>query len=692
MNFISEINSAYLILFCLLAFGLTWYFYFYKNKWNDLPKKVKICLYVLRFLTIYIVLILLLGIFLEIKTNKDEKPILISLIDNSTSILNYKDSSNVRKEIPNFITQIKSLNSKFEHRFYLIGDQNRNSEKVNFLDKKTNLSQPFEELFTDYYNRNIGAIILISDGNYNEGNHPIYAASKIPFTPILTVAIGDTTIKSDQVLKDVIHNEIGFLNNKIPIQVNIEAFKLKEKNSKVNLFQNGKLIASKSITYSNLKENFQQINFEVEAKSIGFQNFKIEIEGMKSEYTLKNNFKQFYIEILDARNKILLLSGAPHPDISALKSVFEQDKNIEVQFSNIENWDKNLKNTDLIIWHEPGINFNDEVNQVIQKSGISLLYFIGSATNASTIKKLNIGLEQNQTNQTDEVQVSFAKGFELFEIDEKIINEIEKYPPLIVKFGTPKISNQNKILLKQRISSIEKKEAVMYFGSNELSKYGVFLGEGIWRWKFSNYQKAKNHDIFNEFITKINNYLVQKKNTSNLRVTLPKKFNTIDEVLIKAEFYNEAMELITKPKIAFQLIDDKGNKSILEFGANNQSYLLQLGKLKPGHYTWSAKTNYSGKNYTKTGSFIVESDQIEKLDTKANHEILNQLSSNSKGKMYQLADISKLINDIEKRDDIVTVSYKQNEVVPIVDLIWILILLLLLLSLEWFLKRWYGYY
>ncbi|MES2589545.1 MAG: hypothetical protein V4622_11250 [Bacteroidota bacterium] len=693
MNFISEISLLYLIPILALAGLLTWFFYKKDAKLNEIPKNQKRLIYFARFFSLSIIGFLLLGILFEFVTIRNEKPILITLIDNSASLKNYKDSSEVNSQINSLQKSIdEKFGDSFEKVTYILGNSFRKDPKVNLKDSKSNISAAFEDIFSSYYSRNIGGIICVSDGNYNEGQNPIYSASKIALTPIFTLGVGDTVSKKDQVLKDVISNEIAFLKNKFPVEIDVEAFKMGKRSVTVSISTNGKTIASQQLTYTDGDFDSKQVLFELEAKTVGFQQYIAEVKAVEGEYTTKNNRRSFYVEVLDSRNKILLLSGAPHPDLSALKSVLEKDENIQVEIQTIDKWDKNLKNVDLLVWHEPGIGFNDNINQSILNSKVPVLYFVGTNTNSSTAQKLNIGLTFTNTTQTDEVQANFSEGFDLFEVSEELRSELPKFPPMIVRYGVPKIGTQNKSFLNQKLANINKKDALFYFGSLDKRKYGVFLGEGIWKWKLANYLKFKNHNLFNEFFQKINQYLVQKENSSNLRITLPKRFNISEEVLIKAEFYNEAMDLITKPKISFNLIDQNGKKSVLEFGVNGNMYLLPLGKLKAGAYKWQAFTSYSGKKYSKAGNFIVEDIAIEKLDTKANHTLLRQISENSKGKFFHLKDYNNLIKTIKSREDITSLAYQESSFDSLLDYIWILLALIILLGLEWFLKRWNGYY
>jgi hypothetical protein len=68
------------------------------------------------------------------------------------------------------------------------------------------------------------------------------------------------------------------------------------------------------------------------------------------------------------------------------------------------------------------------------------------------------------------------------------------------------------------------------------------------------------------------------------------------------------------------------------------------------------------------------------------------MSDKSKGKFEQLANYSKLIDAIGKRDDIASVSYKETTYEDLIDYKWFFFLLLFFLGLEWFGRRINGIY
>jgi len=358
MHLISDFSFWWLLPILFVAAGITLFHYQNKGWFAELKLGFQWLLRILRFSSLALIGILLLGIILQSLNYREEKPIFIALIDNSSSMLNYKDSLSVKKNTSDFLAKLKE---KFTERFELVvltvGSE-VNSESPKFKENSSALELGFEKINSDYYNRNIGGVAFISDGNYNVGANPSYAAEKISLTPVFTLAVGDTTPKKDQLIRNISVNDIAFLKNDFPVQVDLEAFKIGARSVTISIFQNGQKVGSQTVQYKNGKRDFQQANFVLNATKPGFQTYTVKLEGIENEYTLKNNTRTFYIEVIDARSKVLILGGAPHPDIAALKDVLDENENIESESVLIKDWNKSLDKVNLVIWHEPGSNFD----------------------------------------------------------------------------------------------------------------------------------------------------------------------------------------------------------------------------------------------------------------------------------------------------------------------------------------------
>jgi hypothetical protein len=203
--------------------------------------------------------------------------------------------------------------------------------------------------------------------------------------------------------------------------------------------------------------------------------------------------------------------------------------------------------------------------------------------------------------------------------------------------------------------------------------------------------RNQNHMVFDEIVNKTVQYLMVNANSSKLRITLPKQFIEGEDVIVGASFYNESMEPITSVPIELKL-KFKEEELRYNFNPSGTSYSLNLGSLAAGTYTWEAATTFEGKSHNKTGSFLVKKVELEAMDTKSNFMLLNQLSSNSNAAFFLLKDYNALLEAVAAREDIAPVSSPTTSYHKLIDYIWWFGLIILLLTTEWFIRRYSGGY
>jgi hypothetical protein len=689
MKIFSDISLWWLL--PIVAIAVTASVFYYKNQQQlaDASKGQRKVLIGFRAVIIAMLLLFLLGIIIENKEYKTEKPIFITLVDNSSSMLNYKDSSDVKKKL-NALT--KGIKEKYKERFdfkeYIVGSD-VTDKRIDFSEGESNLDAGFEFIYSQFYNRNIGGICFVSDGNYTTGKSPVYSARKINLTPVFSIGVGDTVVKRDQLVRVVSANQVAFFKNDFPIEIDIEARKMGKGKSTVRLFKGEKEIAQQSVDYIDGKLDFAHVNFLVNADEIGFVRYSVRIENKQNEITYENNVRTFYIEVIDSRTKVLILAKSPHPDLTSIHSVFEQDENTEAEIKLLSDWNGSLKDYALLVWHNPGAD-QAVINQ-INTHKIPVLYMLTSQSNGGDASALNIGMKLSSRNGIDEVQAELNTQFQLFELSDELKRSLQLWPPLKVPFGKIE-TNAGNTLLSQRIGQVKKTDPILYFGGDMNRKYGVIIGEGLWRWKLMEFAKTQKTTSYTELIQRTTQYLTVKNNTDPFRVILPKRFNKNNEVLLKAEYYNASMERITTPTVKFELKNEENKVIPYEFAKSTSDYTLSLGKLKQGKYTWSASAVSNGKTTKKSGVFVVEDISIEILSTHANHGLLKQIANETNGEFYTLSKSEQLLQDLDIRKDIVNIQYEESNFNDLIDWKWLFVLVVILLGGEWFLRRYWGTY
>ena len=107
LNLIYSYHPAWIFVALLIAGLYSFVLYRTDNLLIDVSKKVKFFLSAIRFISVLIISILLIGIIIEHFVSKTEKPIVFIAHDISESIVQNKDSSFIRNEYPIQLTKLK---------------------------------------------------------------------------------------------------------------------------------------------------------------------------------------------------------------------------------------------------------------------------------------------------------------------------------------------------------------------------------------------------------------------------------------------------------------------------------------------------------------------------------------------------------------------------------------------------------
>ena len=691
MNIITE-SPFWLIIFCILT-GIAYSggVYYRNIQLNEMPLRLIRVLATFRFILITILSFFLLSPLLRTMNQELERPLIIIAQDNSESIISGKDSVFYRdaycKNIQNIMND---LSDRYDVVLYSFGDKikkTNSTDSIHFDDKQTDISAFFDEIETRYSNRNVGAIILASDGLYNKGANPVYTSEKIK-TPIYTVAMGDTTIKKDIILLKVEHNRLAYLGNKFPVQVVISAKQLKEKKSTLTISKGDATVFTETVKF-NSNSFILTIPVLLEANEVGLQRYKVKLSSLKEEVTAFNNSQDIFIDVLDARQKVLILGNAPHPDIAAIKQSIEANQNYEVESYDLEDFNKSIKKYNLVILHQipnsitPAIKVMNE----IKSENIPIWLISG----ANSIFKNDLSLVYN-AQKTNECEPVLEQNFPLFTLSDELRKGVREFPAIIAPFGTYQAENSDNVLFYQRIGMVETKSPIMLFTTNGDNKAAVFYGEGIWKWRMQDFAMHNNHNLFDEFVSKTVQYLSVKLDKSFFKIISPSAFQENESIIMEAEVYNESYELINNPEVSITITNADNKKYSFTFSKTGNAYRLDAGMMPVGDYKVDAQVNVGSKIYRQHAEFTIIPLQVERINTVADHQLLYNISQKHDGELVTPNELNKLVEKLNSRDDIKTVSYTQNKLSELINLKWIFILLLALLSFEWFIRKRNGAY
>ncbi|MEL6925203.1 MAG: hypothetical protein AAFO94_14240, partial [Bacteroidota bacterium] len=565
-------------------------------------------------------------------------------------------------------------------------------------DKVSNISELLKYLYDLYSNQNLGAIILATDGIYNEGSNPVYAGTKLA-APIYTVAMGDTTARRDLIIKRVFHNKIAYLGDKFSIQIDVAAQNAAGSNTVLSVTKvdgaNTQRLQQMPISI-NKKDFFTTKEVVLDANTAGVQRYRIALSTIDNEVSKANNVKDIFVDVLDARQKILIVANAPHPDVSALKQTIANNKNYEVEATYIDKPINNVAGYDFVILHQlPGKGNNAaSLLRTLNENKTPRMFIIGTQTDLSAFNKVQPVLSiTGDGRNTNDVQGTVAGNFSLFTLDERIPQELNKFAPLLAPFGEFKEGGNTQILLYQRIGKIDTKFPLLLFGEQGGIKTAVLAAEGIWKWRLFDFLQRENHELFNELMGKTIQYATLKEDKRKFRVSVNKNiFNENESIFFDAELYNQSYELINEPDVSLVITNAEGKDFPFTFNRSGRSYRLDAGSFPVGNYKFRANTFTDGQQLSYNGQFSVQPVQLEIFETTANHGLLRLLSDKYGGKLVYPAEVGALDEVIRNTGTVKSVMYQTSKTRSVINLKWIFFILMGLLSLEWFMRRYFGGY
>jgi hypothetical protein len=689
INIVTEYPLWLGVLCILLGAAYAFVLYRREDKLKEVSLRVVRLMGMLRFILVSLLAFLLLSPLVKTLFNKVEKPVIVIAQDNTTSILLNKDSTFYQNQYLKNLERLKvQLGENYEVKSYTFGSELVEGNKIDYSKKITDLSRVLEELSNKFYSRNVGALILATDGLFNQGANPVFSKG-IEF-PIYTIALGDTSAQRDIVLKEVIHNKLTFLGNKFPLEIEINAKECKGKSTTLSIVHNNKKIVEKS--YDIIEEDFSvSENLLLEANKIGVQHYRVTLSTVKNEISVINNVEDIYIEVLDGRQNVLVIANAPHPDVKAIKLSIESNENYKVTTLLSDEFDGNIKPYSLIVLHQ--IDEMDASLQKVLSSNVSVLYILGGQSNIKRFNQLNSGLNiANTRNKFNEILPSVADNFPLFTISENAANMINDMPPVIGSFGSYQLTSEGYVLLNQKIGSVVTENPLLVFFQENDKKVGVLAAEGIWRWRMQDYLRNGNHDNFNELINKAVQFLSVKEDKSKFRIITDNNYYENEEILLNGELYNESYELVNNPEIKISFTEENGANYNFVFNRTSTAYILNAGILPAGFYTYKARVSFGAKDYTALGKFQVKPLLLESNNTVADHQLLQNIAEKFGGKLYNSNELGRIPKEINSNDNIASVIYEENDIMEIINLKWIFFVLLSLLSLEWFLRKRNGAY
>ena len=665
-----------LLLSLLIAGGLSFFQYIYKAKNKS---KVGWFLAFLRFLSIFGILMLLINPILTKNTFETVKTPLPIVVDNSSSI-SFLNANEKALELYKRIQLNSDLKDKFDVQTYQFSDDFEPTEIFDFKGTQTNIDVVAKNLKSIYKNT-VYPTVLITDGNQTSGNDYVYSFD--PLNKVYPVILGDTTKLFDLKINQLNVNKYSFHKNKFPVEVFLQYSGTKNVTADFVISQGNSVFSTQSITLSPSKKT-ATVPVLLPADKIGLQVFKVTISSKEKEKNTYNNTKNFAVEVIDQKTNIAIISAINHPDLGAMKRAIEsnvQRKVIIIKPNEI----KTLQDYNVLILYQPTTEFKTifESNKV---AGINTFIITGNNTDFNFLNQQQENLSFKMSGQKEEYLSVFNKQFNLFAADNI---GFEDLPPLQNAFGTVTTKGVVSVLLSSKIRTIDTNAPLLVFAENQGRRATYLLGENSWKWRLQTHVNNQSFEKYDVFMDKIIQFLASNNSKKSLVVEHESFYNSGEAIEITAQYFNKNYEFDEKARltIAVKNTQTKQTKNY-DLLKESNSYKVNLDGLKAGSYTFAVKELNSKTTYSN--SFEILDFDIEKQFVNPDVEKLAQLAGQTQGKAYFSDQVDVLIKTLLENEEYKTIQKSSVTKTPLIDWMWLLVLISILLTTEWFVRKHNG--
>ena len=665
-----------LLLSVIIAAGLSFYQYLYKVKNQS---KLYWFLAFLRFISLFSIFLLLINPIISRKITEIKKTPLPIIVDNSKSISELKATKEA-SELYEKIAENKAIIEKYDVQLFSFDDEFQSLEQLDFKGNQSHIDGVAKNLKQLYRNTNY-PVVLFTDGNQTMGNDYVFSFQEN--TRVFPIVLGDTTTVFDLKINQINVNKYAFLKNKFPVEVFLQ-YNGNETITSNFLIQSGnQTIHKQTVTFSKDKKA-QSISVLLNADKVGIAKYKAVVSSNIKEKNTVNNSKNFAVEVIDQRSEIALISAINHPDLGALKRSIETNQQRKVSIVK-PNEIKSLQGYNVLILYQPNASFQSvfEQNKVAQ---INTFIITGTATDFSFLNQMQEDLMFKMSAQKEDYLATFDSNFNLFA--QSNIG-FENFPPLEHNFGTISIKSSVNTLLSARIRNVQLQNPLLTFTENGSKRNAYLLGENIWKWRLENHLTKKSFNDFDLFTDKIIQFLVSNASKKNLNVSYESFYNSGENIEIIAEYFNKNYEFDDKAQLTIQVVNSK-TKAAKKYDllkATN-SFKVNLDGLAAGNYTFKVTEKQSNTSFS--GSFEVLDFEIEKQFVNPDKNRLEQLASNTNGKAFYPNQIENLIQSLIENENYIPTQKETIKKTPLIDWIWLLVLVVLSLATEWFVRKYNG--
>lgn len=655
----------------------------------------------LRFLIAALVVVLLLQPEYHRVLNPAEEPEIVILADTTGSMMTVDASEDSDSSRPDIIPRSVLAQKVLESEFYLplledgkttVNIETFGSDPEN-IEPGTQTGTDLEAALADLLeNRpNLRSVVLLSDGDWNQGKPPVTAAQKYRLrdVPIFSVPIGSETRLPDLELLAVSAPTYGIVGENVQIPFTIRSSLDRDLRTIVRLRDSSGNEISKDLTIPARSTIYESILYRLQKE--GSNTLTLTLPPASGELLPDNNSRSFTLSGKPEDIRVLVIDTLPRWEYRFIRNALSRDPGVKV---------------DCLLLH-PKLGAGDgpdyikefpEKTEDLQKYDVVFLGDIGVGEGQLTTEQCQLlkGLVENLASGLVFIPGSQGNWQSLIEsplgdllpvlLDEKQPSgyaEATASPLELTSEGRSSLltmladsEDQNPAVWSSLpgffwhapVLRAKSGTEVLAVHSNRRNDYGripllvtnrvgsgkvLFLGhDSAWRWR------RGVEDLYHyRFWGQVARWMSYQRNiATDQRIRLyfsPERPKPGDKVTLTANVFDANGAPLKEGPIPLELTEPSVKTTRIELKATEAdntwgTFSTRFTVTQPGEWTIDAFLPGESREAPQLSTVILAQDeQLEKIGQPAKLDLLSELSSISRGKVATAADLPGLLKELQ---------------------------------------------
>ena len=687
----------------------------YRHFWPPQPTVIRRFLASLRVLALVAILLLLLGPSLRVTSSAPALPHLVLLIDTSRSMA-FGDGAEPRwRAVEEFLggRTLARLSERATLTTIAFADS------AWFLDPQvraglrpggaaTNLADALRKAEQFAMGASLAACVLVSDGANNLGADPRRAVDELG-APIHALAVGTPGERRDLAVVGLRARRLVHVGRPDSVAVTVRSLGLEGERALLQLEDaSGVPLASTDLRLvGGGREQVAHLPYRLVAA--GRQRLVVRALLPSGDAAPGNDLLDFVVTVLETQRRVLVLAGAPSPDLAALTRSLERDPDLETTVLAArdgrlpEELADEIGSADVIVavdlpvaalGHDGGRFLHDAVTErgagfftVGGPRTLGAGGWVGTPLAALVPAPIRAGSDAFREGELTVALEPSTWTHPLMgrAMARNLRRGWESLPPLLGVNGLKQPTGAGTVLARLTEPPAR---PVFVAGRAGRGKTLVFAGATLWRWDLTLWGASGVNELFDPLVQGAVAWLGTREEESPLRVAPERELYRWGETLVlTAEVYDQLYKPRDDAIVTARLEGDGVSRPVVLAPVGSGRYEARLRGLRPGVYTFDVRARTpQGVSFEATTECVVSERDLEAGEVGPRHDLLRELVTRSGGSFHSI----EAADSLEMELTLEPVERMRQKQWRIGYAWWAFALVGLALSGEWALRRWRG--